>query len=580
MSHEKPEPGAVPATDSWETCEQFRRQLEHGETPDPATLAGGNRALLADLVLVRTLWAMGRDIPRESPEEETPIPSSLNGRYVLVRKLGAGGMGVVYQADDVDLERQVAVKLLGEANAERAKTIERFQRESKLLANVNHPNVVTVHDVGRSETGSAFIVMELVAGTAQEFVDGRRPREWRRVTEVIRDACRGLSAAHGCNILHRDVKPANILLAADGTAKLADFGLAKPLDATAALSATNEVQGTLLYMSPEHLAGRPDKSSDLYSLGLSWYAMLAGRHPAPRAVPDLRGIPEGCAAVIRKALADPRTRYRTAGEMLADIEKLLQSPSAGPSRRRLLVLAGAGMGAIALVAGGLASWLMMRERERGREEPPDPSVVKGKEEQGPAQVKRLRVWHKIPRGEDREEWGVMGGDSLSAAFDDQVKIEVEFTHPLYAYLIAFNANGKEQLLWPVGTKKTPDENVSPPKMAKIAYPVRTGKTFFLNDEPKGGMQAFVVAASREALPSYAVWKQQRGGAAWKRLPPAAGVWSYDAEGVSAVVAGKKHLRGKEGDETGVPPLEALCESLKKVGVEVVEAVAFGVKEKP
>jgi serine/threonine protein kinase len=270
-----------------------------------------------------------------------PLPAGGRiGKYLLTGRLGRGGMGVVYEAHDTLLERRVALKLVSAAEPEAWR---RCLREARAAARLNHPNVVALYEAEQRD-GLCYLVMELVpGGSAQDVLQTRGALPWPEATRVIADACRGLAAAHAAGLIHRDVKPANLLRAPDGTAKLTDFGLARAAE-QAGLPVTSSWRagGTPQYMSPEQSRGEPlDPRTDLYSLGATYYALLVGRPPYPgsaplpllyahctKPVPDPRAdrpeVPEGCAAVVRRAMAKyPAQRYRTAGDMLAALTRCL-----------------------------------------------------------------------------------------------------------------------------------------------------------------------------------------------------------------------------------------------------------------
>ncbi len=277
------------------------------------------------------------------------LPSDTRlGRYRITGALGRGGMGTVYAGEDQSLRRPVAIKVLHASAGATGRDLERFLLEARAAARLNHPNVVTVHDVGQ-RGGQAYIVMELVpGGSAQARLRARGAFAWAEATRVILDVCRGLAAAHAAGMIHRDIKPSNILLASDDIAKLADFGLAKaPTLAPTGLTRVGEVFGTPQYMSPEHCTGEPlDERTDLYALGATYYALLVGRPPFDGAdptqvlyaqcsapVPDPRqsipDLPAKCAAILTRALAKKRRdRYGSAGEMAADLDALLKRPPA------------------------------------------------------------------------------------------------------------------------------------------------------------------------------------------------------------------------------------------------------------
>ena len=262
-------------------------------------------------------------------------------RYATLRLLGSGGMGDVYLARDKILGREVAIKMLRKRYAEDEEFVARFRREARSAAALSHPNVVSVHDLGRSGDGDHYIAMEYVPGGTlkQRLVEGGalRPTAAAAVALQIADA---LDAAHMYGIVHRDVKPQNVLLTAGGTAKLADFGIAGAAS-PAAGSRTTPVVGTPSYMSPEQVSGEPvGPASDLYSLGVVLYEMLTGEAPygagnpaaaaakqtndppcSPRRLDP--GISEEMDSLVVKLLARrPTDRYADAAELARDLRRL------------------------------------------------------------------------------------------------------------------------------------------------------------------------------------------------------------------------------------------------------------------
>jgi len=201
---------------------------------------------------------------------------SLVGRYRLERPLGHGGMATVYLARDDELNRPVAVKLLAENLAADTAFRDRFLREARLAARLSHPNVVAVYDAGEAEGGQPYIVMEYVPGTTLAEL-GRVPPE--KAVGLAAQACRGLAHAHAAGLVHRDVKPQNLLLREDGTVKVADFGIARAAEGTA-LTQIGTVLGTAAYLSPEQALGEEvTAAADVYSLGAVLYELLTGRPP-------------------------------------------------------------------------------------------------------------------------------------------------------------------------------------------------------------------------------------------------------------------------------------------------------------
>jgi serine/threonine protein kinase len=264
------------------------------------------------------------------------------GKYLIVRELGRGGMGVVFAARDPSLDRVVAIKLLNEHGEP-----ERFLREARVAAQVIHPNCVPIFDIGEHQ-GNPFIVMELVAGvSASEFLEKQGSLRWKTATRIVAAACRGLSAIHDAGIVHRDVKPANLLISKAGAVKVADFGLACVVGKHVPSLTGDQVVGTPHYMSPEQCWGESvDARSDIYSLGATYFVLLTSQPPyhadhplkimfahCNDPVPDPRSIlpsvPEACAKVILKAMAKaPAERYQSAREMFKAVEAILASENA------------------------------------------------------------------------------------------------------------------------------------------------------------------------------------------------------------------------------------------------------------
>ena len=271
------------------------------------------------------------------------IGKMLDNRYEILERIGTGGMAIVYKAKCHRLNRLVAIKILKSDLAQNEEFRRRFNAESQAVAQLSHPNIVSVYDVSRGGD-MEYIVMELIDGiTLKQYMEKRGQLNWRESLHFITQIMRGLSHAHSRGIIHRDIKPQNIMVLRDGSVKVADFGIACLADSAQTL--TQEALGSVHYISPEQARGdRPDTRSDIYSSGVVLYEMLTGRLPfegesavsvaiqhlssiplAPREInPD---IPEQLELICMKAMApDLEHRYQSADAMIADLEAFRKNP--------------------------------------------------------------------------------------------------------------------------------------------------------------------------------------------------------------------------------------------------------------
>src|SRR5438876_2063911 len=295
---------------------------------------------------------------------DTLIGTVFDGRYRIVRKLGTGGMADVYLAEDQELGRRVAIKILNDRHAADDSFVERFRREAKNAAGLSHPNIVSVYDRGTAE-GTYYIAMEYLDGRSlKELIVSRGPAPVKTSVEYARQILAAVGFAHRHGIVHRDIKPHNVLVGPEGRLKVTDFGIAR--SGASQMTEVGSIIGTAQYLSPEQARGAPvDQTSDLYSVGVVLYEMLTGQVPftgdtpleiamkhlseIPRPPSELRPeVPHDLDSVVLRALAkDPSERYQSAEEMDADLARVAKGLSVSPETEEAAttVLAGAGLSA-------------------------------------------------------------------------------------------------------------------------------------------------------------------------------------------------------------------------------------------
>jgi serine/threonine protein kinase len=273
--------------------------------------------------------------------------TTLDDRYKLYESIGAGGMAEVYRAEDLRLGRTVAIKILRAQFATDPKTLRRFLDEARSLAGFSHPNVVNVYDVGK-QAERYYIVMEFVPGEdLRRKVETETRIPMRQALDIARQVAQGIGSAHRKGLVHRDLKPGNILISPTGEVKVADFGIARIM-ATTGYTEPGIVWGTTAYLSPEQVRGdQATPASDVYALGVVLYEMLAGEppfqgedrvavalkhlHDAPPPFDDSLNLPRGVVFLVQKALAkNPADRFANADEMARALGEYSRTGETGP----------------------------------------------------------------------------------------------------------------------------------------------------------------------------------------------------------------------------------------------------------
>jgi predicted Ser/Thr protein kinase len=477
--------------------------------------------------------------------EARPERPGAIGRYLIVEMLGSGTQGEVYRVIHPRLGRDMVLKLgrqpVGED--EHASLV----AEGRLLTDLEHINLVKIYDLD-FHNDRPFLVMEYVHGRNLEDYARDEPIPPRRAAALVAKLAGALAMVHRRGVIHRDIKPRNILIDESGEPRLIDFGLARLRHAWSERT-DHTWGGTLAYMAPEQARLEHDRigpRSDVFGLGAVFYFLLTGRPPFVGETADeiwararrcdfdagaLRAakVPRRLERVCLKALAaDPAQRYPTADQFRRALERFLRRPYV------VLIQAVA-----VLVLATVGLWFVW---DRSGADRPSPASRIGPEREAkhppaeatPLRIAHLHVEHLARSGENEfEPRGRLGERSFVARPGDDVTVQAELTEPAYAYLIAFRPDGVDEICDPE------DPEAIPPKADRPSYPPETRVDLVYRLDNGAGLYAFAVVASRAPLPSYRQWRDQQGSSPWsKGLTGAPGVvWWHDGARLHPLTAG-------------------------------------------
>jgi serine/threonine protein kinase len=555
------------------------------------------------------------------PEETDPgindeLGSSPVG-YDLLRELGTGGQATTFLARDRALHRLVVLKRYhGAASSSRREAV---LNEGRALARVRSPFVAPCLGV-ETRDDEIDLVVEYVPGRSLTDLTPEDRAKSRRCALLVEQVATGLAEVHACGLLHRDIKPQNIILGDDGVPRLVDFGLAVPL----ASEALHAVSGSPPYMAPEQARGqgeRVDARTDVYGLGAVLYYLLTGKPPHDGStlnkileqardaavVPPRRlnrRVPRGLERICKKAMAaDPRFRYSSADALREALRRHRLMRITAPVAMLLALVVPAwalwpvsgpsdGEGQIGAITERVVKEPQFEAKQstlRPAPEDPGGAITERVTRESQVEAKQatsvgLRVTRfEIPhfpkldeKSYDVQALGVLGKKSFTARVDDDVIVRAELSEPAYSYLIAYRPDGSDELCDP------DDENTPPPRKQRPQYPPPTKNDERYRLSEGTGLYAFGLVVSRRPLPSYREWKERSGPVAWAaRLPYEPGViWLDDGAGLQPLMAdqttGTRGKGAKVRDSGG--PAAKLASWLRGLpGVDAVTVEAFPVE---
>jgi Protein kinase domain len=530
-----------------------------------------------------------------APDSSRPMAQI--GRYRIRRRLGHGGMGDVFEADDPALDRVVAIKVIRSGLSDPHQARDRFHREAKAAAALHHDNVVPIFDFDANGR-NPYLVMPLLAGEPlKDRLDRERILPIADVLRIGRETAAALSAAHAVGLVHRDIKPANVWLEtipSGWRVRVLDFGLARAIDGRDRVTEPGPSPGTLAYMSPEQFRGDGplDGRTDLYSLGVMLYEASTGRLPeigGDQSLPPHEiqpAVPPALSTHIMQLLQRrPQDRPQSAEEVVATLTAIERCdpdaetathfhsttllPRMTKARRPRWLIPGAVVACVLL--GAFATWALWPPARAGTSPAIGPSPEVTAE---PLRITAINVRHFAAIEKGSVDRGILGRDSFTTAIGDQVTVQTKLNRPAFAYLIAFRGDGTSELCFPE------DPNVAPTRTDAPQYPsVNRDDRYGLREGT--GLWVFAVIASDKPLPSYQEWAANRGALPWRSEPAQPGmVWFDDGQWVEALTRNGVN-RGDRAKGEKVPGQSAVVQVTNGLTAEgtVAAAVGFAVMQR-
>lgn len=519
------------------------------------------------------------------------------GRYRIEGILGQGGFGCVYLAHDETLRRRVAIKVPHARHVASAADAAPYLAEAQTLASLDHPHIVPVYDIGTTPEFPCYVVSKYIDGANLAwFVEQGKsaPDQAASIVAVVADA---LHYAHKQGLIHRDIKPHNILIDRQGVPYLSDFGLALREEDVGKGSG---YAGTPAYWSPEQAKGeghRADGRADIFSLGIVLYELLTGRRPfggdsmdelcrqilsrdtkPPRQLDDC--IPRELERICLKALSKtPKERYSTAKDLADDLRASRKSQptpivDSGVQERRQMRTSFSLPGmtcSVAVALSLLVSGVVLFWRQN------DPDLVSSvipPQAESPLRVLDFTIDYIRSEPDSDRRLGELGRDWFEARQGDAVTLKARFSRPAYAYLLALRADGQVELCWPE------DESIAPPLAADAFYPSINPEHMYGLDEGIG-QWAFLAVASSKPLPPFAQWSVDHGLPPWQPIEGGSGsVWEFTVDHVWDITP-TSNTRGKGRIAQGKEPLAQVARWFASIPqIDVVEGRAFIARPRP